>query len=798
MNLLDVDFDFSCAKDVRACAARLTSCARCSSDADFSKLLLAVRDCLVDRAHIVASTFWQSNENENENDGRLCARAVDDLSQYLHACQQLFDALYRWHIGDDGDEEVDVRQRCARVARNCLVRIRFCIYFGKENQARQMLVGFFQRKFERFERAHGATDNDYFPPQSDEDDEEEDDNDNDNDEQVKMIYEQMKWIGLMELSEEVACRLLFERVEAKLRKRCAGRYDVAMLNDGVLRWADEVVFGWLGDVLGDDVATLTVWRPRVENVIYEQFARLRIGELFDIIVEMPDSVPALDDLRLCLAKTQQYGEMIESLRAAIVKRLLHPGAATSVILTQFISTIKAFHVLDPSGVTLAPVSRPIRAYLAKRSDTVRQIVASLTDASSDLHQELMRGATAGGDAMATMHAELDDNGDARQFIEDDGGAENMAKHAEWQPAPPANHPPREDSAARRRVDIIATLVSVYGSQELFVKEYKRLLAERLLSLTNYDTDVEDQTLELLKLRFGEAALTDCVIMLKDIYDSKRIDKHVHEQHQDGEAAASSSGAAASSSPSLSSSASELPLHATIVSGLYWPMFRTSDAIELPPSIDAMRTLYDDRYEKHKATRKLEWMPHVGSVDMSLSFGDGRTLDVTASPLQAAALHAFSSDDESPSQLSLADLSASVGSSERALRKAVAFWIGQRVLREVTSSEASTTPLYEVVEHLDGDRHHDALDQDALDQDDDGTGADQLSPEEELKQKMLESTVVGMLNTFSSALPVAKIHMSLSMFVDDFDLSMSQTLALLYRLVAHDLIDMDASGDFLSK
>lgn len=41
-----------------------------------------------------------------------------------------------------------------------------------------------------------------------------------------------------------------------------------------------------------------------------------------------------------------------------------------------------------------------------------------------------------------------------------------------------------------------------------------MLAERLLIKTDYDCDRDLRTLELLKLRFGEAALLNAEIMLK--------------------------------------------------------------------------------------------------------------------------------------------------------------------------------------------------------------------------------------------------------------------------------------------
>ena len=70
------------------------------------------------------------------------------------------------------------------------------------------------------------------------------------------------------------------------------------------------------------------------------------------------------------------------------------------------------------------------------------------------------------------------------------------------------------------------LVNVYGSQDLFVNEYRTLLADRLLSQLNYQTERELRHLELLKRRFGEHQLHHCEVMIKDVNDSKKIDENI--------------------------------------------------------------------------------------------------------------------------------------------------------------------------------------------------------------------------------------------------------------------------------
>lgn len=41
------------------------------------------------------------------------------------------------------------------------------------------------------------------------------------------------------------------------------------------------------------------------------------------------------------------------------------------------------------------------------------------------------------------------------------------------------------------------LVNIYGSKDLFVSEYRTLLADRILSSFNYDTEKEVRTLKKL-------------------------------------------------------------------------------------------------------------------------------------------------------------------------------------------------------------------------------------------------------------------------------------------------------------
>jgi anaphase-promoting complex subunit 2 len=86
--------------------------------------------------------------------------------------------------------------------------------------------------------------------------------------------------------------------------------------------------------------------------MYTHYAHIRIRRLFDIVIDYPDSKDAIEDLKLCLEKTNLRSFVINSLKTSIEQRLLHPGVNTSDILTAYVSAIKALMSLDPSGVMM--------------------------------------------------------------------------------------------------------------------------------------------------------------------------------------------------------------------------------------------------------------------------------------------------------------------------------------------------------------------------------------------------------------------------------------------------------------
>lgn len=342
---------------------------------------------------------------------------------------------------------------------------------------------------------------------------------------------------------------------------------------------------------------------RFEWHIYSQLFKLRCSELFNIVVDYPASEPAIRDLKTCLDKTDQKAFLVRSITKQIKKRLLHPGADTKDILSQYVSLIRVMRILDPPGLLLAKTAGPIRAYLRSRDDTIRCIVAGMIEEDSELMNELRGGPDAASE-------------DAKQLVEkkEQEVEEYNDETYSYLPAPidaPA------DFNRNRTADIIQLLVSIYDTKEQFIKELQILLAERLLQVKEHAFEKELRTVEILKIRFGQQALAGLEVMLKDCADSKRTEQSFR-----------------SSSVNVFSN----PFHATLVSHLFWPEFEKS-SIKLPGQLARMTEDYERVWKIMKPEKKLSWVPDLGSISLKVELED-RKLDLEVTVVQAAVLECF--------------------------------------------------------------------------------------------------------------------------------------------------------------
>ena len=70
---------------------------------------------------------------------------------------------------------------------------------------------------------------------------------------------------------------------------------------------------------------LSTWAKRLQYYVYKTVGGIRMGQFFDIVTDLPESQPALADVRECLKHTSSHARFIQRFSTAIKQRLLHPG-----------------------------------------------------------------------------------------------------------------------------------------------------------------------------------------------------------------------------------------------------------------------------------------------------------------------------------------------------------------------------------------------------------------------------------------------------------------------------------------
>ncbi|TFA98486.1 Anaphase-promoting complex subunit 2 [Trichoderma ghanense] len=492
--------------------------------------------------------------------------------------------------------------------------------------------------------------------------------------------------------------------------------------------------------LGGQVAWSDVERWR--EVATGRLATLRMHELFDIVLHWPDSKGGLDDLAASVTTPQRRLQLTDAFSATLQARLLHPGRSTLDILQTYISMIRTFHALDHSKVLLDRVVPALKLCLWNRDDAIGIVVTGLLANPNTANAEDNDGKLV---ELAVILNETSQQHQGR-VDEEDLGWNDMS----WVPDP-------VDAGVNykrpKNEDIIGTLISALGLQDVFIKEFQSIVAERLLS-KQASFQQEIKVLGLLKKRFGEAALQNCDVMIRDIVDSKRVDTVLRRNlRNDGALEANS-----------------LSYHSKILSRLFWPSL-PKDPFTVPLPVAQVQKKYEAGFEQLKSSRKLNWLDHLGSATVKLDLED-RSIDLECKTYEAAVIYEFhDGGDESgtsgPVQRSFNELWEKLMMDEDLLESALKFWVAQRVLRDVGNK------TYVVLETLDSELG----DKDVM-EDQVATGGDtekeQPSPKkpknmgakEREQRTMYWQFIVGMLTNSSPAMPLGQIAMMMKMLIAD--------------------------------
>lgn len=404
------------------------------------------------------------------------------------------------------------------------------------------------------------------------------------------------------IAESSIINLVQEKITNYVKDTCQGSSDISHF-ERLESWLQSNVFQWSKLFFCNDSdpesEKITHLKEKFNHHLFQTYANTIIDQFFNIIIEYPDSKPSIDDLKICMAKIDLRKYLTATVKKALETRLLHPGVDTGDVLTGYVAAIKALKHLDSSGVLLECITEPVKDYLKKRSDTVRCVITALTEEGpADLTEELAKEET--------------------KVTKDD-----MKNWETWMPDPVDANVKR--SSTVRSADIISMVVDIYGSKDLFVNEYRNILADRLLSNLDFNIEKEIRNLELLKLRFGETLLHPCEVMLKDISDSKRINAHIQ-------------------SDSEYTSAQKFNMSTLIVSSQFWPSFKKKESIEIPKEIQEQFDRFAKSYEAYKGNRTLNWDTINGKVNIEIEFAN-KNIELAVSTTQATIIMHFQKQSE---------------------------------------------------------------------------------------------------------------------------------------------------------
>ncbi|KAG9440844.1 hypothetical protein H6P81_021009 [Aristolochia fimbriata] len=623
---------------------------------------------------------------------------------------------------------------------------------------------------------------------------------------IGMVVRDLRSLGFSSMTEDAYASAIFHLLKDQVHDLAGDDYRTPVL-ESIKEWIQAVplqflyaLFAYLGDAVGvdDNVASavksplascpsfvpgvglpsegLIRWQLRLEYFAYETLQDLRISKLFEIIVDYPDSSPAIEDLKQCLEYTGQHSKLVDSFISSLKYRLLTAGASTNDILHQYVSTIKALRTIDPKGVFLEAVGEPIREYLQGRKDTIKCIVTMLTDGAGGNSN----GPGNTGDSLLeelNRDAENQENDDCDDdFNPDDKQAWINAER--WEPDP-VEADPNKGSRNRRKIDILGMMVSIIGSKDQLVNEYRVMLAEKLLNKSDYDIDTEIRTLELLKIHFGEGSMQKCEIMLNDLIDSKRTNTNIKATMSNPSQRGANQGEAGMSLDLLD---------ATIISSNFWPPIQV-ELLNIPDSVDQLLNDYAKRFHQIKTPRKLLWMKNLGTVRLELEFED-RTMEFTVSPLHAAIIMQF---QEQPSWTSK-NLAAAIGVPVDTLNRRISFWISKGILVESVGTEVDDH-IFTIVDEM-AEINKNAVNvgtcEELLVADEEGETC-VASVEEQLRKEMTvyEKFILGMLTNFGR-MALDRIHNTLKMFCaaePAYDKSLHQLQSFLSGLVAEEKLEL---------
>lgn len=535
---------------------------------------------------------------------------------------------------------------------------------------------------------------------------------------------------------------------------------------------------------------VTAW----QEMALGRLGRARVDILFDFVINWDKSLGAILDIKEYLKVAGAKQHLTSSFSQQVSRRLLHPGATTTYVLNVYISIIRSFHELEPKGVLLERVARPIRRYLKEREDTARIIISSLlTDLNDETGSKFSSNSELSYEIASEMAKPLANLG---QEADEELSWNDMS----WQPLPLDASPDYKKSKVE---DVIWFLLTLWERDD-FINELKNILGDHLLRCQDLEYEKEIRLLELIKMRLGDNNLQACEVMLRDVLDSKRINASIRAaidsspskqalltpsqqtgglhtpagRHPRTPQPRRPTRATSQLPPSTPSAAPEGPaLNAQILSSFFWPLLRDDD-FRVPAEISALQEQYGTNFSRIKGMRKLRWMNALGSGSITLTFADRSEDFENLTPWQVSVVYAFQPQPDEKHiaakhtksgegiSRNVSQLEEMLDMDESLVRQAASFWVGKSVLRETapdTYAIIETLPKSDKKSKADEDAAAAAAELAAVEAAQQPTAVRSQQDLLSEKKEVYVAFIMGML-TAQGNMPVSRILMMMRMMV----------------------------------
>lgn len=366
-----------------------------------------------------------------------------------------------------------------------------------------------------------------------------------------------------------------------------------------------------------DRVELEKWTRHFDTMLLHEYATTRFESLFDLVIDFPDSTPALKDIHRCFVRVPSLQAVfVNTAKKVLAEKLQHSGVRTEAILAVVIDTIRTITVLfsrNEANEVIYAVCGDALAYLRGRKDSVVAVVNEIV-----LGGGASRGGTSaatGSSAVASLFAVMPGSDDTED------GTEQAGPSRQWAPRGP---PRGAHDRNGRGTNILKVLLNSLGLPAL-VKQYRELLGARLISLQGtadpWGVDNETASLERMKGYFGEEALTGAVVMLRDVAQSKRLVSRIRDQLQRPPAAGSAAGS------TLSSSDVEARAKKTscfVLSATCWPSSIVSakneplHSFQPHPKLELYHAAYAETFERVVPSQRLKWLSGHSRVTLAIT------------------------------------------------------------------------------------------------------------------------------------------------------------------------------------